>query len=62
MNCVLCDKPLTGQLDTFGDVQAPMRWDCYADTNRIVNQESWYGLAPHQHKMDSLLQCRRHKL
>ena len=29
IKCTICDKPLTGGLDTFGDAQFPMCQECY---------------------------------
>jgi ribosomal protein L37AE/L43A len=29
LHCCICDKPLTGRLDTFGDICAELCADCY---------------------------------
>lgn len=28
--CTCCQTPLTGSLDTFGEVDAPMCWPCWS--------------------------------
>lgn len=30
IECTACKKPLKNGLDTFGDVNAPLCWDCYS--------------------------------
>lgn len=52
MTCFFCDKPLTGGIDTYGDVGEEVCWDCYAEMNAKANTESWYGLGPHKHAYD----------
>ncbi len=31
MNCTCCQQPLTGGLDTYGDVGQEMCWDCWSE-------------------------------
>jgi hypothetical protein len=31
MNCTICDKPLSGSLDTFGDHDTPLCWGCWSE-------------------------------
>lgn len=30
VQCAVCEKPLSGGVDTFGDVHAPLCWDCFS--------------------------------
>lgn len=48
--CSVCQTPLTGGLDTYGDAGSPLCWDCYAYIN-AGPQGEWYGLAPHHHDL-----------
>jgi len=29
--CTLCEKELSGGLDTFGPLETPLCWDCWTD-------------------------------
>ena len=49
--CTVCEKPLTGGLDTYGAHNEPMCWDCYAELSSEAG-ETYYGLAPHVHHVD----------
>lgn len=52
MNCSLCNKPLSGGMDTFGEVGQEMCWDCYSSLLIEGEEEEiteWYGMAPHHH-------------
>ena len=51
IHCILCGKGLENGLDTFGSVQDPMCWDCYAECN-AEQGEPVYGLGPHVHDID----------
>jgi hypothetical protein len=53
MNCVVCSKPLTGNIDTFGPIGVEMCQSCYLNVgDEPDNIESWYGLGPHRHTYD----------
>jgi len=45
-----CGKPLTGGIDTFGDVGENLCWDCYAQRNAEW-YDTVYGLGPHHHDL-----------
>ncbi len=49
MNCSICGTPLSGGLDTFGDVGAELCADCWYDLPE--NNDDWYGMAPHAHDL-----------
>lgn len=50
MNCVVCGKPLTGGVDTFGEPDAPMCWGDWFDAqNKVMTTpkpESQHDLFP----------------
>ena len=56
MNCTVCDKALSGRLDTFGPVGCEMCWDCWkiaGDEPEWAMVDAVYGLGPHVHSYDS---------
>ncbi len=44
MRCTICNKPLTGKLDTYGDVGQEVCWTCWCENQ--TEGFSWYGLFP----------------
>lgn len=38
INCVICDRPLSGGIDTFGDIDAPC---CQTDFFELTQEESF---------------------
>lgn len=56
--CCICEKRLTGGLDTFGDPQLGLGefceqcWRDFQDNMPEGDFSSWYGLAPHHHDFD----------
>ncbi len=48
--CSGCGKPLTGGIDTFGDPNDELCWDCYAEC-KAGPREPYYGVAPHHHDL-----------
>ena len=49
IKCTLCGKALAGGLDTFGDVDMPLCWECLGEMNSIPVTS--YGLRPHHHDL-----------
>lgn len=49
--CVCCGKELRNGLDTFGNNDAPMCWDCYSALQGEAGCNQYYGLAPHHHDL-----------
>lgn len=53
MNCVVCDKPLTGGLDTFGPQGQEVCQEHWLEKGDDPDMpDTWYGLAPHEHTYD----------
>jgi len=52
MKCIVCETPLTNGVDTFGEVNQEMCWDCWSTLEAMSKSESWYGLAPHRHDLN----------
>lgn len=51
MNCTLCEVPLTGGMDTYGDVGSEICYECWLAIEEN-DFSSWYGMAPHHHNFD----------
>ena len=53
LKCTCCEKPLSGGIDTFGDIGQEMCWTCYSECSGMGEpvEQSWYGLAPHHHDL-----------
>lgn len=49
MWCTACFKQLTNGLDTFGQHNMPLCWDCFSEMNG--ENRSHYGLGPHEHDL-----------
>jgi hypothetical protein len=47
--CMLCQSPLRGELDTFGEPGQEICYDCWVDLPE--QNETWYGMAPHHHDL-----------
>lgn len=47
--CTMCQTPLKGDLDTFGDPGSEICYDCWCDLPE--QNQSWYGQAPHHHDL-----------
>lgn len=55
MECVVCNKPLNGNLDTFGERGLEMCWEHWSiagDEPELAMTDSFYGLGPHEHSYD----------
>ena len=52
LHCTICTTPLTGGLDTYGDVGAELCIDCWYDLPEQLEPDSWYGMAPHHHDLE----------
>lgn len=57
IQCVICEKTLVGDLDTFGPPNIPMCWGCYAVDAHEENRECVWRhaleeLPPPQNKGD----------
>lgn len=51
ITCIRCGKALTGELDTFGDIDNELCEDCWYEFQEETEGFSIYGLAPHKHDM-----------
>jgi hypothetical protein len=47
--CMMCGKYLIG-IHAYGTTHNPLCWHCYSKVNG--QDQSWYGLAPHEHSYD----------
>ncbi len=53
--CIVCEKELFGNLDTFGPIDLEMCWDCWkqaGDEPEWAGADAIYGLGPHIHTFD----------
>lgn len=53
MNCTICETPLTGGLDTYGDTGEELCFDCW-NMLESADFSSWYGMAPHYHDTEAV--------
>ena len=56
MKCTVCERQLSGKLDTFGPLGVEMCWDCWkvaGDEPEWVMTDAVYGLGPHVHSYDA---------
>lgn len=51
LKCVACEAPLTGGLDTYGDLGYEMCFVCWTRFDDVPENRSWYGMAPHHHDL-----------
>ena len=52
LRCMVCNTPLAGELDTYGDVGAELCIDCWHNLPEQLDPPSWYGMAPHHHDLE----------
>jgi hypothetical protein len=43
--CTVCERPLSGGLDTYGLIQFPLCWGCWRDHGDEVERQARSGIA-----------------
>jgi len=51
LGCFLCGTPLSGGIDTWGDVGQECCQSCHWDLMGEDRGTAWFGLAPHKHDL-----------